>query len=193
MTPLPSTTPAPARPARPPGPSGAAPAGPAGTHPSGRGDGARAGRPRLLALAEGFVALFLEVEAGRRPRAHLAGVMTPMLYARLSDVWVCGGAPGSVLGVRVTGSGPDGVDLVAIVRRGSRCGAIALHMVATKRGWLVDDVALPEHGPLPHPPYPVPTDEDDEGNELAAVPPVARPRNAVGAASADWFQRVGPG
>lgn len=192
MTPLPSTPPAPTRSMRPPGPAGSAPAGPAGTHPSGRGDGARPAQPRLLALAEGFVTLFLEVEAGRRPRAHLAGVMTPMLYARLSDVWVCGGAPGTVLGVRVTGSGRGGVDLIAIVRRGSRCGAIALHMVVTKRGWLVDDVALPEHGPLPLPPYPVPTDTDDEDDDLAAVPPVAAPRHAV-SASGDWFQQVAPG
>ena len=179
------------RTARPPGAAGAAPAGPAGTHPSGRPDGGRAPQPTLLALAEGFVTLFLEVEAGRRPRAHLAGVMTPMLYARLSDVWVCGGAPGTVLAVRVTGSGRAGVDLVALVRRGSRCGAIALHMVVTKRGWLVDDVALPEHGPLPLPPYPVPADDED-GDDLIAVPSVVRPAGGAPAPPIDWLRPVPP-
>lgn len=181
MTPLPSNTPdrrwravglAGA------GPAGTAPAGPAGTHPDGRTDPARAPQPRVVALAEGFVTLFLEVEAGRRPRSHLAGVMTPMLYARLSEVWVCGGPPGCVLGVRVTGSSPAAVDLVALVRRGGRCGAIALHMVVTSRGWLVDEVALPEHGPLPLPPYPVPGEENDD--EPVVVPSVVAAGPATG-------------
>jgi hypothetical protein len=174
MTPLASQS-ASGRPLRAAGPAGERPAGPAGTHPAGRGGG-HGPQPRLVALAEGFVSLFLEVEAGRRPRAHLAGVMTPMLYARLSEVWVCGGAPGTVLGVRVTGSGPRGVDLLAIVRRGRRCGAIALHMVLTKRGWLIDDVALPEHGPLPLPPYPVPLDDDHDVDDGALVPVVVASR-----------------
>ena len=175
----------------PGGAAGTGPRGPAGTHPAGRAQSRS--RPGITDLASGFVGLFLEVEAGRRPRAHLAGVMSPMLYARLSNVWVRGGSPGSVMGVRVTGSGPAGVDLVALVRRGRRRGAIALHMTVTARGWMVDDIALPEHGPLPLPPYPVPAGVDDEDDDLALVPsPVARP-TAARADARDRSDARGPG
>lgn len=167
------------------GGAGAHPAGPAGTRPRSRSDAAApASPPRVATLARGFVSLFLEVESGRRPRAQLAPLMTPMLYARLSEVWVRGGCPGSVLSVRVTGEGPSGVDLVALVRRGARCGAVSLRLVRSSRGWLVDDVALPEHGPLPLPAYPVPIDEPDE-DDLALVPRVdAGPREAA----PDWLR-----
>lgn len=172
------------------GPAGVSPRGPAGTHPAGRAQ-ARS-RPGVADLAAGFVSLFLEVEAGRRPRAHLAGIMSPMLYARLSEVWVRGGSPGTVLGVRVTGTGPRGVDLVALVRRGERCGAIALHMAVTLRGWLVDEIALPEHGPLPLPPYPVPMAGDEEPDDLALLPsPVARTQ--VLDDPRDWLEAGVPG
>ena len=166
------------------GGAGAHPAGPAGTRPRGRTDAPGAAPAiRLATLARGFVALFLEVESGRRPRGQLAPLMTPMLYARLSEVWVRGGMLGSVLSVRVAGQGPAGVDVVALVRRGPRCGAVSLRLVRSPRGWLVDDVALPEHGPLPLPAYPVPVEEPDD-DDLALVPRVDTPREA----GADWLR-----
>lgn len=150
-------------------------------------------RPAIADLARGFVALFLEVEAGRRPRAHLAGIMSPMLYARLSEVWVRGGSPGTVLRVRVTGWSAAGVDVVALVRRGARCGAIALHLTTTPRGWVVDEVALPERGPLPLPPYPVPSAVDDDGDDLALVPSPVAPASHAGSARRDWVEAGIPG
>lgn len=179
------------RPARLGGAAGVGPAGPAGTHPAGRAQGRS--RPGVADLAAGFVSLFLEVEASRRPRGHLAGMMSPMLYARLSEVWVRGGSPGRVLGVRVTGTGPSGVDLVALVRRGSRCGAIALHMAVTARGWIVDDIALPEHGPLPLPPYPVPIATDDEADDLTLLPSPVGPSRQVSHHRHDWLHAGVPG
>lgn len=174
------------------GGAGTRPAGPAGTGPRSRGDsGEQAPEARVRAMVRGFVTLFLEVEAGRRPRGHLAALLTPMLYARLSDVWVRGGAPGRVLRVAVTGRCGDGVDLVALVQRGPRCTAIALHLVRGARGWLVDDLALPECGPLPLPAYPVAPD-DDEDDELRLLPsPAARPPSPVH--SGDWFAGAHPG
>lgn len=179
------------RPTRQGGAAGVRPAGPAGTHPTGRAQGPS--RPGVADLAAGFVGLFLEVEAGRRPRGHLAGIMSPMLYARLSEVWVRGGSPGAVLGVRVTGAGPGGVDLVALVRRGARCGAIALHMAVTARGWIVDDIALPEQGPLPLPPYPVPIAPDDEADDLALLPSPVRPAGRGSSQRLDWLDAGVPG
>lgn len=166
------------------GGAGAHPAGPAGTRPRSRTDAPGAAASRVAALARGFVSLFLEVESGRRPRRQLAPLMTPMLYARLSEVWVRGGIPGCVLSVQVAGDGPSGVDVVAVVRRGARCGAVALRLVRSPRGWLVDDVAMPEHGPLPLPAYPVPVDQAEE-DDLALVPRVDRgPREA----GTDWLR-----
>lgn len=167
------------------GGAGAHPAGPAGTRPRSRTDAPdTAPAQRLATLARGFVSLFLEVESGRRPRAQLAALMTPMLYARLSEVWVRGGSPGSVLSVQVAGEGPAGVDMVALVRRGARCGAVALRLVRSSRGWLVDDVALPEHGPLPLPSYPVQVDEPQD-DDLAVIP---RVELAPQAAGGDWLR-----
>ena len=180
---------------RPPaGAAGAHPAGPAGTRPSSRTDTPRPLTHRLTAMAAGFVALFLEVEAGVRPRSHVAPLLAPMVYARLSGVWIRRGTPGRVLTVRIVAATPPGFDAVAIVRRGARCGAIALHFTRSRRGWLVDDVALPEHGPLPLPPYPVPADETDDDTEAALVPSAVRPTPAPApqaepqpVASVDWF------
>lgn len=165
----------------PTGPAGERPAGPAGTRPGNRTDAtAPAAGDRLTQMARGFVSLFLEVEAARRPRSHLAPLLTPMLYARLCDVWVRGGAPGSVVSVRVTGQSAAGVDAVAVVRRGGRYGAVALRLVLGSRGWKVDDIAVPECGPLPLPAYPVATDTDDTGDDLVLVP---RPEAHAGATS----------
>ena len=180
------------------GPAGERPSGPAGTRPRMRGDAtAPAGGDRLARMARGFVTLFLEVEAGRRPRSHLAPLLTPMLYARLCEVWVRGGAPGTVVTVRVAGRSADGVDVVAMVRRGGRYGAVALQLVASKRGWLVGDVALPEHGPLPLPAYPVPLDDDDEDADPVPLPlaaPLKQPQAvAAGAAPLKQPQAVAAG
>lgn len=173
------------------GPAGVGPSGPAGTRPANRADSARPSpSERLATMAKGFTALFLEVEAGRRPRAHLAPLMTPMLYARLSDVWIRGGAPGTVVSVRVVATSPTRCDVIALVRRGQRCGAVSLALTRTPRGWLVDDVALPEVGPLPAPPYPVATDDGPQADDLALVPlPIRRAEGP----KTDWFGPTTPG
>lgn len=167
------------------GPAGAHPAGPAGKGPRNRADAPQPTlRVPVATLARGFVALFLEVESGRRPRAQLEPLMTPMLYARLSGVWVRGGVPGSVLSVRVASAGPACVDVVALVRRGPRCGAVALRLMRSPRGWVVDDVALPEHGPLPLPTYPVPNEPDEE-DEGVLIPRVELAPSTTGG---DWLR-----
>ena len=153
------------------GPAGHRPAGGAGTRPTNRADSRRpASTDRVSALAKGFVSLFLEVEAGCRPRGQLAPFMTPMLFARLSEVWVRGGSPGSVVLARVAARTDTACDVVVIVRRGARWGAVSLRLSAGRRGWLVDDIALPERGPLPLPPYPVPSEEPDPDDDLSLVP-----------------------
>lgn len=169
------------------GPADVRPSGPAGTRPSSRTDASRPSpAQRLATLAGGFATLYLEVEAGRRPRRHLAPLMTPMLYARLSDVWVRGGNPGAVLQVRVADTSAGRCNVIVVVRRGRRHGVISMAMTRTRRGWLVDEVAVPEHGPLPLPAYPVPADEDGHDDE---VPPVAlaQPLQTPGSPAADWF------
>lgn len=187
MTTLPLTPDvAPRSPASRRGPAGpgTGPAGPAGRRP--RHPRPAGGRPddRLLAMTSAFMTLFLEVEAGRRPRAQLRGVMTPMLYARLSDIWVRGGTVGRVVAVRTAARGARTCDLVAIVQRGPCWGAVSVGLVRVGRRWLVDAIARPEDGVLPPPPYPVPQEEpDDDEDEL---PPVARPDTPP--ASRDWFQ-----
>lgn len=178
----------------PAGAAGTHPAGPVGTRPRTRTDvPAPTHRQHLEAMARGFVALFLEVEAGRRPRGHLAGLMTPMLYARLGPVWVRRGPVGSVLCARIAAIGPDAVDVVAIVRRGARCGAVGLRLLKSQTGWVVDDVAMPEHGPLPLPAYPVPAETCEEPDDLALIP---RPELALPADPGqcpDWFASARPG
>ena len=156
------------------GPPGRRPAGPAGTAPDG-GAGRRPGNPapagppaparpsdgRLLGLASAYAALFLEVEAGRRPRRHLEPVMNPRLAARLAPVWVRGGPPGSVLRVSGCRTEAGHFDAVAVVRRCRRVGALCLRLVWTPAGWRVQEAARPEDGILPDPPVPVPLDEPD--------------------------------
>lgn len=139
-------------------------------------------------MARGFTALFLEVEAGRRPRAHLTPFLSPMLYARLTNVRVLTGAPGDVLLVRVVSLAAGGCDVVAVVRRGRRCGAISLRMVRTPAGWVVDEIAMPEFGPLPPPPYPVPASEPDETDDMSLIPLPVRDPAAAGGSRTDWFR-----
>lgn len=172
------------------------PHGPAGTHPPGRRPEPRSrGVDQLLTMADGFVQLFVEIEAGRRPRSQLAPLMTPMLYARLADVWVRGGAPATVLSVRIAGRGPRRCDVVAVVRRGVRCTAIALELVHhRRRGWLVSDVARPEQGALPPPPYPIPTEEDEADEPLPlVVRQSVRPAPELPPSSPDWFPPAADG
>ena len=169
------------------------PSGPAGTRPANRAD-LRAPIPaqRVAALAHGFAALFLEVEAGQRPRKQLAALLTPMLYARLSNVWVRGGAVGTVQATRVVGISHDSADVVVLVRRQQRCTAMSLRLRRTERGWLVDDVAVPEHGALPLPPYPV-SEEPNDPDECVVVPSPARAVAPSSGPSPDWFQPSHPG
>lgn len=178
------------------GTAGSRPAGPAGTRPAaGRAITrppigpttwtAPGSRQHVEALARDFAVLFLEVESGRRPRRHLAKVMTPMLYARLSDTWVRGGCPGDVVRVTLLARERAHCDLIAIVRRGKRCGALSLRLLRVPgRGWLVDVVARPEDGELPPPAYPVLPDHSDD--EADVIPPVTADAYA---APPDWLVR----
>lgn len=129
-----------------------APTGPAGRRPPGR---SRAEMPRpphaccaehdarLWRLACSFAALFLEVEAGQRPRAHLEPLMDPELSDRLAPVWVRSGPRGSISSVHGTCRG-EVYDAVVLVRRGPRLGALCLRLVQTTAGWRVGEASRPE-------------------------------------------------
>lgn len=184
--------PEPRRTPNPGGPAGNRPEGPAGTRPGARA-GARPPADRLATMVRGFVSLFLEVEAGRRPRPHLAPLLTPVLYARLCDVWVQGGAPGSVISVHVARQTPAVIDALAMVQRGGRCGVVSLRLLRTARGWLVDDVALPERGPLPLPAYPMVVDDDEADTDWRLVPRADEPSTLDSGQFGDWFARATPG
>jgi hypothetical protein len=129
----------------------------AGRAPRGRADVRPVARRRLAApdprdvLAARFATLFCEVEAGQRPRRHLRPLMSPLLYAKLADVWVRGGEPGVVIAVRGHALSSTVYEAVVVVRRGAHCGAIALRLTQHESAWRVDEVARPEDGPLPMP------------------------------------------
>jgi Family of unknown function (DUF6459) len=111
---------------------------------------------RLALMARGFAQLYLEVEAGWRPRSQLARLMTPRLYVQLFDVWVRPGRPGQVVRVRGALAGPGRYEAVAVVRRPGRFGAVALSLVRCNGAWRVHDAVRPEDGP---PVVPLPCDE----------------------------------
>jgi len=152
---------------RPRRPGVAGPAGPGPRGPAGRGPGrAGVGRTRQqpsdpLALVRGFVTLFLEVEAGQRPRRQAAALMAPELFAALERVWVRRGTVGRV--IRVTGQhvAPGCVEAVAVVDRDGRQGAIAVRLVRFRGAWRVDRAVRPEDGPLPAPRWWLPDAEPD--------------------------------
>lgn len=98
--------------------------------------------PARVAVA--FVRLYLEVECGRRPAAQLAGVMTPRAYAQLCVRGRPSGPLGRIRSVRGVGSGPDRHDVVVLVERGPRVGAIALQLGRQGPGWVVLEALRPE-------------------------------------------------
>lgn len=118
---------------------------------------------RVPRMARAFATLFLEVEAGLRPRRHVQPLLCPVVYARLSEVWVRPGmaGPGRLLSVEGTWWAPGRYDVVALVERPDRVTALAFCLRRGAGGWRVEDLIRPEDGPLPDPPYPVPRGEPD--------------------------------
>lgn len=172
MTPAPPSP----RPAPQHGPSSPPTGGPAGVRPAAEPSSARVAVPRrpsgpgrsaepslqaLESLCRGFAQLYLEVEAGRRPRAQLQALMTWSLYAQLSEVWIRGGPPGRVLRVHGQLLEADRFDAVAVVRRGSRIGALAIRLRRSSSGWRVEEAIRPEDGRLPPPAIALPHSEPD--------------------------------
>jgi len=113
-------------------------------------------------MAKQFAALFCEVEAGHRPRRQLAPLMSPLLYARVFDLWIRRNRVAPVV-VSVRGAAVSATvyEAVVLVRRGDRVGALALRLVQRHGRWRVEDLARPEDGPLPPAPFPVLDDEDE--------------------------------
>lgn len=117
---------------------------------------------RLPRMAKAFATLFLEVEAGLRPRKQLRNLMCPVLYARLEEVWIRDDPePARLLRVLGGRDAPGCYDVVCTVARGGRVTALAFRLRRGVDGWKVDDLARPEDGPLPDPAYPVPMNEPD--------------------------------
>lgn len=163
----PISQPAPRLVAAPDGPTpraaGAAPTGPAGRRPasSPRQRPRRGGTDGVRGLVADFVRLFCEVEAGRRPAAQLAKLMSPRLHAQLAPVWVRPGAPAALLQVSGRLVSSDRYEACAVVRRGERVGAIAVCLQHRDEGWRVVAAGRPEDGPLPKPRWTVPEEEPD--------------------------------
>ena len=120
------------------------------------------GPARLERMARAFAVLFLEVEAGLRPRRQLRRLIDPELFARLDGAWALEGNPaGRLLGLRGSVAAPGRYEVVALVARGRRVTALAFRLRRGAGGWQVDELCRPERGPLPEPAYPVPRDEPD--------------------------------
>jgi hypothetical protein len=147
---------------RPSGAAGLAPGGRAGRRPAPSRTPLAQVDDAPARLAAAFAALYCEVAGGRRPAAQLARLVTPHLYARLVAVTGCPGRPLAVV-VRCHGSlvGRAAYEAVCVVRRGPRFGALAFRLCRVRDGWLVDDIACPDDGPLPPPAYAVPCEPDD--------------------------------
>lgn len=148
----------------PAGRAGSRPTGPAGTRP-GRGRGRPGGAPRrpvrLQDLAATFALLYLEVESGRRPPRQVVRLMDPRLAAQLERIWVRPGEPGQVVSVTGQRTGPASYEAVAVVRRGRRCGALALRLARRGGRWVVAEAIRPEDGVLPDPPFSFPAEGVD--------------------------------
>lgn len=130
---------------RPLGPAGGAPAGPAGRTPRRTvRDGIGTEDARLLDLARQFAAAYLEIEAGRRDPRQLVAVgwaRNPARAAATNNTTTTPGRVVSVVGARTL---PGRFDAVALVRRGHRLGAIAIHLARQERSWVVRDARCPE-------------------------------------------------
>lgn len=124
---------------------------------------------RLERMARAFAVLFLEVEAGLRPRQQLRRLIDAELYARLDGAWILDGDPaGRLLGLHGRAVAPGRYEVVALVARGRRVTALAFRLRRGAAGWQVDELCRPERGPLPDPAYPVPRDEPDLFDLLGA-------------------------
>jgi hypothetical protein len=91
--------------------------------------------------------------------------MDPLLFRKLTPVWVRPGTPPVVLTVRGVRLGTV-FEGVALLKRGSRVGALCLRLVHGPHGWRVVEAARPEDGDLPEP---EPEPPDHELDEFALV------------------------
>lgn len=98
-------------------------------------------------LARAVAHAFLEVEAGRRPLAQLERILAPALWQRLSQLTIRSG-PGptgnAIIAVQGQRAGDDAFDAAVVVRRGDRCGVIALRLERRGTAWRVVELARPE-------------------------------------------------
>lgn len=128
------------------GPAGARPSGRAGPGPPGAAGALSKGR---LQHARTFALLFLEVEAGLRPRRQLLPLMVPRAFETLAPVWVRRGPPRQLLQLALFAPDRSGLAAVALASppRG-RPAAIAFALRHASTGWLVTHAWRPEDGPL---------------------------------------------
>lgn len=130
------------------GPAGTSPAGPAGRRPGrprppGRGSPENRGSTRDgLELAARFAALWLEVEAGMRPVSLLRGLAVPSALPR-SGVRRQH-RTGCVRRMRAVPAGPHDMDVVALVERDGRMGALGMRLHCNGEAWLVVEAGCPE-------------------------------------------------
>ncbi len=138
-----------ATPTRPAGRAGARPTGPAGTRPSsntGKGTATAQTAPdaRLVSLAHAVARLWVEVESGRRSPRSVAHLLDHRLYRRLQHRWITGAPPARVRRVHVQAATANQVDVVAVVEREARVGAVALRLRRRHDGWCVEEADRPE-------------------------------------------------
>ncbi len=106
-----------------------------------------AGHPDPVRLARAVAFAFLEIEAGRRPVAQLAPVLSPALQVRLTKIARRPGpgpAADAIVAVRATCPTPDVCDAAVVVRRGRRVGVLAIRLERYRHAWRVVELARPE-------------------------------------------------
>ena len=103
----------------------------------------------LLRLAWAFARVWVELEAGRRAHHQLAPLASPRLRRRLQALPALPGPVGSVAKVLGTRTAPDRFDVVALVRRSPRAGAIAFRLACLQGAWTVVTFCRPEDGQCP--------------------------------------------
>jgi hypothetical protein len=129
--------------------AGPAPTGPAGRRPArprppGRGqDTGRGGTRAGLETALRFATLWLEVEAGLRPSSLLRDLALPRALPGRGTRQRA--RAGIVRRVRAVDGGAQHLDVVALVDRGGRFGALTLRLRSDGGGqWTVIEAGCPE-------------------------------------------------
>lgn len=123
--------------------------------------------PRQLWVL-GFVELFLEVEAGRRPARHLRPLIHTDLFGSLRAI----SGPGATEIVRIrTQTREDVCEAVVVLGTGDRVSALAVSVRRFGGRWQVTEASRPETPPPPPPGPEVTSTATPTEDDLAVIQP----------------------